>query len=112
MFCLAFVFSGKRLVLPLIGGPVLFRVLASRRPSLVIFRKLQPFTKQNVCVQLQWAKNSLAGRGKKAPALEFCKRRYCSSKLPCKMECRGKGAKKSFQSRPFLPPFHRYIDTC
>src|SRR5437870_6176280 len=71
MFCLAFVSSGKRLVLLLIGGPVLFLLLASRRPSLVIFRKLQPFTKQNVCVQLQWAKTSVAGREKKRRPWSF-----------------------------------------
>ena len=28
------------------------------------------------------------------------------------MECGGNGAENGFQSRPFLPPFHRYIDTC
>jgi hypothetical protein len=28
------------------------------------------------------------------------------------MECGGKGAENGFQSRPFLPPFHRYIASC
>jgi hypothetical protein len=36
--------------------------------------------------------------------------RYCTSKLPCKMECGGKRAEYSPQGRRLLPPFHRYID--
>ena len=40
--------------------------------------------------------------------------RYCTSKLPCKMECGGKRAENSSQGRHFLPPFPqvRALRTC